>query len=292
MISRKLQIIIFAVCAIVFIIAYSRLLGGYRLESEQTVQHFSQASKNRNNAVQITAHVVSIDPVKGELLIRLQFEPNDDLLDEDDLLINSITVYTNSAAGRTDATFKKGESMQPIDVTVALQGESSHFPWDDYNGVLWVCLASHRETSGDDEGWIAVPFTLDLKAGVPGFKIYTREIPQKTKGFSVAEINFKVERANSARSFSIFIMLLIGLLTVVAFLAGFMVVAGGRKVELAMFSWLGAQLFAMLPLRNAMPGAPPIGCLADYLSFFWAEAITAATLIAVILTWILRKPSS
>ncbi len=291
MIRKNLQIIIMVVCVITFIIAYSRLLGGYRLESRQSVQHFSQTSQGRKDGVQITAHVVSIDPVKGELLLRLQFEPQSDLIDDDDLLINPVTVYTNSAAGKSDATFKKGESMQPIDMTLTLQGESSHFPWDRYNGILWLCLASQKESSGDDASWNAVPFTLDLKAGVPGFKIDTREVPQKNKGFSVALINFEVERARSAQSFSIFIMLLIGLLTFVAFLAGFVVVVGGRKVELAMFSWLGALLFALLPLRNAMPGAPPIGCLADYISFFWAEAITAATLIAVILTWILRKTS-
>lgn len=292
MISRKLQIIIIISCFILFIVAYSHLLAGYRIESEQTFQHFLQTSKSRKDIVQVLAHVISINPVKGELMIRLQFEPQDYLLDEDDLLISPVTVYTNSAAGKTDTTFKKGESMQPIDVTVAMEGKSSHFPWDNYNGTLWICLASERETSSSNERWTDVPFTLDLKAGVPGFRIDTQEIPQKAKEFSVAETQFKVERSNSARSFSIFIMLLIGLLTVVAFLAGFTVVAGGRKVELTMLSWLGAQLFALMPLRNAMPGAPPVGCLADYLSFFWAEAITAATLIAVILTWILRKPTS
>jgi len=241
--------------------------------------------------VKITASVASLDPVKGELLVRLQFEPQNDLLDEDDLLVNPVTVYKNSSAGKSEVTFKKGESMSPVDTTVSLQGEVTQFPWDRYTGMLWICLASQKSGLDGDISWAAVPFTLDLRAGVPGFTLETAEAPPKTKGFSVDVVNFDMKRAPSSGAFSVFVMILIVLLTAVAFMAGFVVVVGGRKVEVAMLSWLGALLFALLPLRNAMPGAPPLGCLADYISFFWAEAITAATLISLILTWIVRKPA-
>jgi hypothetical protein len=263
----------------------------YQAENRKTVRHYSQSGQGRSDSVKIAASVASLNPVKGELLVRLQFEPQNDLLDEDDLLINPVTVYTNSAAGKSEVTFRKGESMSPVDTTVALQGEVTQFPWDRYTGMLWICLASQKKGSDSEVTWAAVPFTLDLKAGIPGFTIDTAEAPPKTKGFSVDVVNFDVKRAPSSGAFSVFVMILIGLLTIVAFLAGFVVVVGGRKVEVAMLSWLGALLFALLPLRNAMPGAPPLGCLADYISFFWAEAITAATLISLILTWILRKPA-
>lgn len=42
--------------------------------------------------------------------------------------------------------------------------------------------------------------------------------------------------------------------------------------------WMAATLFALIGMRNAAPGAPPIGSLIDYASFFWAEAIVAASL--------------
>jgi hypothetical protein len=41
---------------------------------------------------------------------------------------------------------------------------------------------------------------------------------------------------------------------------------------------MAATLFALIGMRNAAPGAPPIGSLIDYASFFWAEAIVAASL--------------
>lgn len=38
---------------------------------------------------------------------------------------------------------------------------------------------------------------------------------------------------------------------------------------------MAATLFALVGMRNAAPGGPPIGSPIDYIAFFWAEAIIA-----------------
>lgn len=286
---RAVQLIILAVLVAVIGTAYFSLLANYQQESRKKVQRFSSAQKGKSEGVKVSAHIVSFDPVKAELLMRLQFEPHHDLVDQDDLLLYPLTVYANSISGKSEVSFKKGESMQPLDVTLALDGESSRYPWDQYQGMLWVCLASQKEGGGAKATWYNQPFSLDLKPGVSGFKIKTQEVKQKGADFSQLSVSFFIERATSTVAFAVFIMILLGLLTMVDFLAGYVLIVGKRKIQPNVLGWLGAMLFAMVPLRNAMPGAPPIGCLADYLSFFWAEAITAATLIAVVITWVLRK---
>ena len=50
----------------------------------------------------------------------------------------------------------------------------------------------------------------------------------------------------------------------------------------------GMITFALVPLRNAMPAAPPIGALSDIISFFWAEIIVAVCLVAGVVTWLKR----
>jgi hypothetical protein len=42
---------------------------------------------------------------------------------------------------------------------------------------------------------------------------------------------------------------------------------------------MAALLFAMVPLRNAIPGDPPIGSVIDFMAFFIAEAIISISLI-------------
>ena len=68
------------------------------------------------------------------------------------------------------------------------------------------------------------------------------------------------------------------------------VFAGHRKIEIGMFSFLGALLFAFPALRNSQPGTPPIGTMSDFLAFFWAEVIIALSLLSVVLRWIIRGP--
>jgi hypothetical protein len=67
------------------------------------------------------------------------------------------------------------------------------------------------------------------------------------------------------------------------------VVLKGRKIEIAMFTFSSAMLFAFPAFRNMMPFAPPIGAFPDYVVFFLAEAVAALTLAGLILTWIIRK---
>ncbi len=50
--------------------------------------------------------------------------------------------------------------------------------------------------------------------------------------------------------------------------------------------WMAATLFALVGLRNAAPGSPPIGSLIDYAAFFWAEALIAIALVAAVLAGI------
>ena len=50
--------------------------------------------------------------------------------------------------------------------------------------------------------------------------------------------------------------------------------------------WMAATLFALVGLRNAAPGSPPIGSLIDYAAFFWAEAVIAVALVAAVLAGI------
>jgi hypothetical protein len=47
--------------------------------------------------------------------------------------------------------------------------------------------------------------------------------------------------------------------------------------------FLGTLLFALIPLRNAVPGDPPIGSLIDFASFFIAEGVVSISMIVTVL---------
>jgi hypothetical protein len=67
-------------------------------------------------------------------------------------------------------------------------------------------------------------------------------------------------------------IVLLGLMAVTPILVLFVAISaytGRRKVEPTLTSWIGAMLFAVIPLRAFLPGAPPVGSWIDYLVVLW-----------------------
>jgi Domain of unknown function (DUF4436) len=61
--------------------------------------------------------------------------------------------------------------------------------------------------------------------------------------------------------------------------AGYYLLRWRRGLIFPACSMMAAMLFALIPLRNAVPGNPPIGSVIDFASFFIAETVIAVALI-------------
>jgi hypothetical protein len=86
--------------------------------------------------------------------------------------------------------------------------------------------------------------------------------------------------------FVVFMSLIMAALTVGAATVTVGVVLRGLRPEFGMFTWTAALLFAFPGIRNALPGTPPLGCLTDFLIFFWAEILIALCMVALLVKWI------
>ena len=71
-------------------------------------------------------------------------------------------------------------------------------------------------------------------------------------------------------------------------LAAVGVVLRQRTWETRHLAWLGSLIFALSAFRNTAPGNPPIGTFLDYRSFFPAIALVVASLIALVVTFLVR----
>jgi hypothetical protein len=285
--KSKLPLIVGIILLLVFAGAYVFVLSAYKSEGDNRAAELTaDTQKAGENRIDVTGRIVTADPLKGDIMVRLEFTPHGNLASgETGTLARDLEFYVSSASGKNVHEFKKGKLMNPVEAVVEIyEGEPMDYPFDSHSAELSF---SFQPAGGGTE---AVPVAVELRGSVAGLRIDTEYAKTNTPEHAVIDIS--LERASTARFFSIFIMVAMwALVGGVVFLV-FRVLAGHRKIEISMFSFLGALLFAFPALRNSQPGTPPIGTLSDFLAFFWAEVIIALSLLAVVICWLVRGPGS
>ncbi|HEX3084765.1 MAG TPA: DUF4436 family protein [Pyrinomonadaceae bacterium] len=317
------DIVITLAVIIVFAVALILVLNIYKSEGEKRSASVSDLGEKDPNHIEVDVKLLSIDPSKGDMVARLEFLPKGDYTKDEGLtLAKDVKLFTNGANGKQETDFAKGKRMNPMEVTVSMfDGLVMDYPFDRHSAYLEMYFLpgkeekkpaeapkpaatptpapaseaatdeskkteekkAEAEEKDDDE----IPIGVDFVGSVPGFKIEAAKSKQSTNDY--VGIDMTVARASTTKFFSLFVMVMMWGLTIAVLLLTLSVVLRGRKVEVSMFSFTAALLFAFSTVRNAQPGTPPVGTYADFISFFWAEVIIALCLVALVFTWVMRK---
>jgi hypothetical protein len=318
------DIVITLVVIIAFIIGLVLVLKVYKNEGEKRSAAVSTLGDKDPNHIEVDVKLVSIDANKGDVVARLEFEPKGHYTTDEGLtLARDVKLFVNSATGKTEIDFAKGKRMNPMEVVVNMyDGLVTDYPFDKHLAYLEMYFLPGKEekkaepsaakpaeaaptptpetpavgeeqkkeeekktqTAEKDED--EIPIGVDFFGSIPGFKIEAAKAKESTEDY--VGIDMTISRASTTKFFSYFVMIMMWGLTISVLLLTLSCVLRGRKVELAMFSFTAALLFAFAAVRNAQPGTPPIGTYSDFISFFWAEVIIALCLIALVFTWLWR----
>jgi hypothetical protein len=282
--KSKKPLIVGVVLLVIFAGAYFYMLSAYKSETDNRAAELAaDTQKAGENRIDVSGRIVTADVLKGDITVRLEFMPHGNLLSPDGAtLARDLELYVSSASGKNVHEFKKGKRMNPVEAVVEIyEGEPMDYPFDAHSAELTFSFAAPG-------GAEAIPMATELRGSVAGLRIDTEYAQENTPDNAVIDIS--IERASTAVFFSVFIMIAMWALVIGVIFLVFRVFAGQRKIEISMFSFLGALLFAFPALRNSQPGTPPIGTMSDFIAFFWAEVIIALSLLSVVLRWIIRGP--
>lgn len=266
---------------------------GIGLASVDSLQKTEQGLPNANGVL-ISGTVISIDPDLRTMSIRLDFTPNGTYASPSgDLQVahplrlvvaNSVDSGTGGQSSASERQFVDGHVMDTQLVTVALVGEITNYPYDEYSADfsanLWTGSADTPEAMRQQ-----IPTETQLHVVKNGFKI----TPIKYGNGSDNFISLQVDRADSSRFFATFIMVLMWCIALAAVAIALVLTRLGEDIGPGVLGFLGALLFALPGIRGVLPGAPPVGSLNDYLSFFWAEALVAVTLVVLATVFLVRE---
>lgn len=224
------------------------------------------------------------------MTLRLAFTPHGSF-DKNGNLATDLNMVVNSLTGGQDRPFIKGRRMAPTEITVEMAGNLSSYPFDQFNSLVAVELSTvpvkKADGSTPDDPQI-VPVTVGFLENVQGLDIKAEKDPNGRDGYAALDI--LVNRSTPIIFFAVFILTLLAVLSLLVVFILLAVAVRKRKLEFWMFAWFGGFLFSFVAIRNALPGAPPIGVSIDFLVFFWALAVVALAL--TILSGVyLRRPA-
>ncbi len=307
------SIIIAAVALLLLAAAYVIVLRGYSQEGANRSFHISDKQTADDDYIKVDIKVIAVDPIKGDMTVRMAFDPEGEMAKDELSPAHDLTLYLNSATGKQEHKFEKGKRMNPMDVTISLDGQSSDYPFDVHEAELTMIMTTPAEPeakpeqpkaeSGDEEHPAPKPpqkasiydtnepvaMAVEFEGSIPGLKLEAEKDKESEVGYTGIEM--KISRSSTVVFFSTFVMVLMLCLMAVAVVMVLRFWLGGRKIELGAMSLYGAMLFAFPAMRNSQPGVPPLGTYSDYISFFWAEMLVAMALVTIIWLWVLRRPA-
>ncbi len=290
--NKNLKNSVFIIIAIVvFIVAFIFVYNGYQKEGEKR-SVFIETPTNNPDHIDISAYIVSIDPIKGDMVVRMSFVPMGILANDRGFLNEEVELFINSVTGKQQYIFEKHKIINPIEVTLNLfDGLVSDYPLDKHKAELFIAASTKitKNENPQETEDIALDNVLNFSGSVSGYKITAALNKESSEFYTI--LNIDIARADSVTFFSFFVIVVMWILIIMLMALIYTILVNGRKIEIAMFTFSSAMIFAFPAFRNMMPLAPPIGAFPDYIAFFWAEAAAAITLIVLMLTWIVRKQS-
>ena len=263
--------------------------------------------------------LISVDPLKGEALARIEPWPLDESLGfryrsgwmpVHDMSIHVDAIVGASSTGDNLYKFKNNVPVGGFDVTLDEQSGSpasnvSWYPLDVYTFEIPMS-ASYSDVNGATQDLPILP--LDYTKSIDTFKItmnhalwtnsneFIQASNQKTikdatreYGTGISTSIFKVNRSGSTKVLTVIILL--SMLTALGSIIpmAFLVATRKRPPTLSALTWGAALTFSMIGLRGLFPGSPPLGILIDKIVYFPALLITLICSLSILIMWSYRE---
>jgi hypothetical protein len=241
--------------------------------------------------VTLTILIQKIDPSTARVSAQLELKGAGSLVDEHTHdLKEDATLISNAVSNRTLVS-KAHQRPEFVSVQFALRdGIITDYPFDSYTANFYF-----RVLVGDAPNQRVVPIRVVFNNIDTFFKLSPKqeksiqvhqddgEAKTITTPQSLFAATTKVQRSTSTIVFAAFIMVFMWCLTIASLIAAWYIASGKFGLFWSALAFLGTLLFALIPLRDAVPGDPPIGSLIDFAAFFIAEGVVSISMIVTVL---------
>jgi hypothetical protein len=224
----------------------------------------------------VAFNVAIIQNNYSELVGDLIVKPGPELLDPaTDGLKQDLTVAVTSTTTPVKRTWSKGmlPGVFPVPLTVARDVE--RWPFDSYyTGPVTVSLFTGTEAPERAN----VTFVDRLT----GWNIQVNRVSDASP---TSPYVVTLERSASTMLFALVILLIFVAIAALALFVAIHTYRDPSKFQSPLTTWYAAMLFAVVPLRNALPGSPVFGSWIDLTIVLWVLVALVISMLLYIAAW-------
>jgi len=264
-------------------------------------QRFESGASGGAAPIDMYLDMLAFDPVRESLDARLDYADATQSSKPDDFGVEStagshgphyygvaarnLSVHLSDASSARDIELRRNAMVPSTSFAADVAGAIGNYPFDRYTGVVRVD-AFERSRRGTGR---RIPMRLVVWQGLQAWNITVTQVPRSAaRGVELSVVAY---RPSALIFFSSAIYGVMALVALSALTIGTLLFIGLRSFETGWIGALTAMAFSLPLFRGVLPGAPPLGVLADVFVLLWAELAVALALALSLVVWMRRGSS-
>lgn len=230
----------------------------------------------------------SLRTIDHRLAVKVLVLPDDSLMNSRLGVMNtdiSVRLYPANELG--DLAYPAGKAPSEVSTTILARGDPNNWPFDSYTTP--VIQADVLVGSGNDRTYL--PARVEVTGALEGWEMNSYRSGSATQSASDRgdDVTINLRRAKGPLVFDLGICLVLFSLPAMALFVVTMIMRGRKKLSLSFLTWFSGMLFAVVPIRNILPGSPPFGAWIDQGLVLWVLIALVVAMGLFVITWF-RRP--
>src|ERR1700753_3321909 len=225
----------------------------------------------------VTMDVENVQNNYSELVCNLIVRPGPGLVDPaTDSLQQDLTVALTAVTTPVKLTYAKGMLPGYFPVSLTLARDAERWPFDSYyTGPITVTVFK-----GPDQ--VPERANVTFVDRSTGWKVDVARVNQANTS---SPYEVKLQRSASTMVFAIVILCIFVAIAAVGVFVAVETLRDARRFQSPLTTWYAAMLFAVVPLRNALPGSPVFGSWIDLTIVLWVLVALVLSMLIYVAAW-------
>ena len=266
---------------IVLLVYAGSLVSYYLLSGSRRALGPPDLGYSRDTIVLVTLQ--SIHTVDNRVDVKVLVVPDETLMDQRLQVLNtdiSVRFYPSNTLG--DLQYPKGQAPAEVTTTLVARGDADTWPFDSYSTD--ALGADVLVGSGDTRQFVNA--RVEATGALDGWDISSAHSGPSSQASGTGDNStITLRRALGPLVFDLGICLVLITLPVLALWVSIEMIRGRKKFLPPYSTWYAGMLFAIVPLRNILPGAPPPGAWIDQAIVLWVLIALVAAMVIYFVAW-------